>query len=99
MAHRFRGELVEEVGGCVKGIGPVAGRKRRLEEKAADHVGDGANHAFGPTVWGRCVWTRETQLNATSEEERSRGIIVKLAVVVTLQCMVGAMELGGDPGE
>ena len=68
MAHRFRGELVEEVGGCVKGIDPVAGRKRRLEEKAADHVGGGANHALGPTVLGRGVRARETQLNATSEE-------------------------------
>ena len=26
-------------------------------------------------------------------------MIVKLAAVVTLQCMDGATELGGDPGE
>jgi hypothetical protein len=51
VAYRLRGE----VGGCVKGLGLVAGWKRRLEEKAADHVGDGANHAFDPTVLGRCV--------------------------------------------
>jgi hypothetical protein len=99
VAHRLRGEAVEEVGGCVKGLGPVAGRKRRLEEKAADYVGDGANHAFGPTVLGKCVWTRETQLNATGEEERPRGMVVKLAAIVTLQSTDGATELGGDPGE
>jgi hypothetical protein len=96
VAHRLRGEAVEEVGGRVKGLGPVAGRKRGLEEKAADHVGDGANHAFCPTVLGRCVRARETQLNATSEEERPRGMVVKFAAIVTLQCTDGAVELGGD---
>jgi hypothetical protein len=68
VAHRLRGEAVEEVGDCVKGLGPVAGRKRRLEEKATDHVGDGANHAFGPTVLGRYVGARVTQLNATARK-------------------------------
>jgi hypothetical protein len=99
VAHRLRGEAVEEVGGCVKGLGLVASRKRRLEEKVADHVGDGANHAFSPTVLGRCVGARETQMNATSKEERPRGMVVKLVTIVTLQCTDGATELGGDPRE
>jgi hypothetical protein len=99
VAHRLRGEVVEEVGGRVKGLAPVVGRKRGLKEKAATHVGDGANHAFGPTVLGRCVRARETQLNATSEEERPRGMAVKFAAIVTLQCTDGAAELGGDLGE
>jgi hypothetical protein len=39
----------------VQGLSPVAGRERRLEEKATDQVGGGANHALGPTVLGRSV--------------------------------------------
>jgi hypothetical protein len=99
VAHCLRGEVIEELGGRVKGLDPVAGKKRSLEEKAADHVGDGANHVFDPTVLGICVWERETQLNTTSEEERPRGMVVKFAAIVTLQCTDGAMELGGDLGE
>jgi hypothetical protein len=56
--------------GCgVQGLCPVAGRERCLEEKAADHVGGGANHALCPTVLRGGVGARETQLNATGEEE------------------------------
>jgi hypothetical protein len=40
-----------------------------------------------------------TQLNATGEEERPRGMVIKLAAIITLQCTDGATELGGDPGE
>jgi hypothetical protein len=52
VAHRLRWEAVEEVGGGVQGLCPVASRKRRLEEKVADHVGGGANHALCPAVLG-----------------------------------------------
>jgi hypothetical protein len=69
VAHRLGGKTVEEVGGVVQGLCPVAGRERRLEEKAADHVGGGANHAFCPTVLGGGVGAQEPQLNATGEEE------------------------------
>jgi hypothetical protein len=69
VAHRLGGKTVEEVGGGVQGLCPVAGRERRLEEKAADHVGGGANHALCPAVLGGGVGARETQLNATGEEE------------------------------
>jgi hypothetical protein len=55
VAHRLRGEAVEEVGGCVKGLCPVAGRKGCLEEETTDHVGGGANHVLGPTVLSRGV--------------------------------------------
>ena len=56
VAHRLRGEAVEEIFYDVQGLCPVAGKERRLEEKAADHVGDGANNAYGPIVLGRGVW-------------------------------------------
>jgi hypothetical protein len=99
VAHRLRWETIEEVGGSVQGLCLVAGSERRLEEKATYHVGCGANHALGPTVLGRGVGARGTQLNATGEEERPRGMFVELAAIVTLQCMDRATELGGDPGE
>jgi hypothetical protein len=39
----------------VQGLYPVAGRERRLEEKAVNHVGGGANHALCPDVLDRGV--------------------------------------------
>jgi hypothetical protein len=69
VAHRLGGKTVEEVGGGVESLCPVAGRERRLEEKAADHVGGGADHALCSTVLGGGVGARETQLNATGEKE------------------------------
>jgi hypothetical protein len=59
VAHRLRGEAVEEMGSGVQGLCPVAGRERRLKEKAAGHVGGGTNDAFGPIVLGRGVRARE----------------------------------------
>jgi hypothetical protein len=99
VAHRLGGKTIEEVSGGVQGLCPVTGGERRMEEKAADHVGGGANHAFGPAVLGRGVGARETQLDAMSEKERARGVIVELAAVVTLQGTDRAVKLGGDPGE
>jgi hypothetical protein len=54
VAHCLQGEAVEEMCGSVQGLYPVAGRERRLKEKAADHVGGGANNAFGRAVLERC---------------------------------------------
>jgi hypothetical protein len=39
-----------------------------MEEKAVDHIGGGANHAFGLAILGRVVGARETQLDAMSEK-------------------------------
>jgi hypothetical protein len=99
VAHRLRGKTVEEVGGCVQGLCPVAGRERRLEEKAAEHIGGGADHAFGSTVLCRGVGARETQLDTMSEEERTRGVVVELAAIVALQITDRATKLSGYPGE
>jgi hypothetical protein len=70
-------EMVEEMCDGVQGLCPVAGRERRLEEKAADHVGGGANDAFGPTVLGRGLGAQQTQLDAMGDEEGSRGVVVE----------------------
>jgi hypothetical protein len=99
VAHRLRGKTVEEMRGDMKGLGPVGGRERRLKEKAADHVGGGANHALGSAILSRGVGTRETQLDVVSEEERAGGIVVELAAIVALQGTDRAPELGGYPGE
>jgi hypothetical protein len=33
------------------------------------------------------------------EEERTRGVVVELAAIITLEGTDRATELGGDPGE
>jgi hypothetical protein len=55
VTHRLGWKTVQKVGGGVQGLCPVGGRERRLEEKAADHIGGGPNHAFGLAVLGRGV--------------------------------------------
>jgi hypothetical protein len=55
--------------------------------------------AFDPVVLSRGVGTREMQLYAIGEKERTRGVVVELAAIVTLQCTDGATKLGGYPGE
>jgi hypothetical protein len=74
----------------MKGLCPVGGRERRLKKKAADHVGGGANHALDPAVLSRGVGTRETQLDAVSEEERTGGVVVTQEIV--LHCRVRCLQ-------
>jgi hypothetical protein len=82
----------------VQGLYAVTGRESLLKEEASDHVGGGANDAFDPTVLGRGVRARETQLNAV-EEEGARCIVVELAAVIRLKGTNWVVELGGDPGK
>jgi hypothetical protein len=83
----------------VQGLCLVASRERRLEEKASDNIGGGANHVFGSTVLGRGVGARATPLDAMSEKERTGGVVVELAAIVTLQGTYRSTKLGGYPGE
>jgi hypothetical protein len=99
VAYLLRGKTVQEVGGSVQGLCPVAGRERCLEEEAAEHISGGADHAFGSAVLCRSVGARETQLDAMSEEERARGVVIELAAIVTLQSTDRATKLSGYPGE
>jgi hypothetical protein len=50
VAQRLRWEAVE-VGGGVQGLYPVAGRERRLKEKAADPIGGGAIMRSARPFW------------------------------------------------
>jgi hypothetical protein len=55
-----------------------------------------------PAVLSRGVETRETQLDAVSEEERAGGVVVELAAIVALQGTDRAPELqpkGESPKE
>jgi hypothetical protein len=98
VAHRLRGEAVEEMCGGVQGLRPVARRERHLKEKAADHVG-GVNDAFGPTILGIGVGVRERQLDAMGAEEGTRCVVVELATIITLESTDWATKPGKDPGE
>jgi hypothetical protein len=80
-------------------VTPVAGRERHLEEEVVDHIGASTNHAFGPTILGKVVGARETQLNVIGEKERTGGMVVDLMAIVTLQGTDRATKLGGYPGE
>jgi hypothetical protein len=54
---------------------------------------------FGPAVLGRGVGTRETQLDAIDEKERTGGVVVELAAIVTLQGTDRATKMGGSGEE
>jgi hypothetical protein len=69
MIDRLGGETVEEMGASIQRLHPIAGGERRLEEKAVDHVGGGANHAFGTTVLREGC--RDTRVAAEPSERKS----------------------------
>jgi hypothetical protein len=76
VAYRLRGKTVQEVGGSVQGLCPVAGRERRLEEEAAEHISGGGGGCARPAVgasWGRSAMGRERgggQQGAAAKGER-----------------------------
>jgi hypothetical protein len=84
VAHRLRGEAIQGMCGGVQGLCPLAGRERRLEEKATNHVGGGANDAFGLAILRRGVGEREMQPNAMGEEG-ARGVAVELVAIIMLE--------------
>ena len=53
----LRGKAVQEVGGGVKSLSPVAGWKGSLEQQGAHHIVGGADHALGLAVLGGSVGT------------------------------------------
>jgi hypothetical protein len=66
MANRLGGEAVEMCD-SIQRLHPIASGERCLEEKTTNHVGGGANHAFGLAVL-RSVGAREPQLNSVRKE-------------------------------
>ena len=79
VAHHLQGKTVEEVCGGVQGVCPVAGEERSLEEKAADHI----SGRVRPGRSSRGVGAGEMQVYAIGEKEKTRGVVVELAAIVT----------------
>jgi hypothetical protein len=48
---------------------------------------------FGPTVLGRGVGARETQLDDVGEEEGARAVVVELVAIITLEGTYRATKL------
>jgi hypothetical protein len=82
-----------------KVIGREAQGQRGLDQKGAHDVVRGPNHALSLAVlWGG-IQTRHAQLDTPREEEGTRGVIVELTSVVTLDNLNGEAELSSHPGK
>jgi hypothetical protein len=77
----------------------VANWERSLKEQGANHVIYGAKSMLGFTVLRRRVGARHPQNHSMSDEECSRGGVVKLMTVVALNNFDGAAKLCGDKGD
>lgn len=84
--------MVEEVGGGVKGVGPIDRRKTGLEQKGPHDVVHNAKSVFITSVLLRGVGARHAKNDSMSEEERAGRGVVKLAAVVALNCLDGGVE-------
>ena len=72
---------------------------RGLEQQGVHDIVGGTNHTLGLAVLSRSVGARHMKLNAVGEKERTRGGVVELAPVVTLNGLNGTTKLSGHPGE
>ena len=91
------GNAVKEIGGGVEALRPEARGQGGLKEKGAHDIVRGANHSLCLAILGRSVRARHTKLHTPREEERAGGVVVKLALVVTLDGLNSETELSGRP--
>jgi hypothetical protein len=96
---RSRRETVEEVSRGVKGLVPETCREVRLEKKSADGVVGRVDHALSLAVLGGGIRARHPQLHLVGEKEVTRGGVIELTTVGTLNGLNGEAELSGHPGE
>jgi hypothetical protein len=83
----------------VEPINLVANWERSLKEYGANHIIYSAKSTIGFTVlWGG-VGVGHPQNQPMSDDECSRGDIVELTTVVTLNSFDGAAKLCGDKGK
>jgi hypothetical protein len=92
------GKVVEKVGGGVKTLCPEAREKGGLDQKSAQDIVCGPNHALCLAVLWRSIRTRHTKLD-TAGEEGARGGVIELTPVVALDGLNGEAELSGHPGK
>jgi hypothetical protein len=75
------------------------GGQRGPDQKGTHAVVRGPNRALSLAVLGRGIRTRHAQLDTSREEEGTRGLIVELTPVVTLDDLNGEGELSRHPGK
>jgi hypothetical protein len=93
MGNRLGGKAVEEIGGYVQGLRPVAGGKRSLKEEATQHIGGGVNHTLGSAILRGGVRARHLQLHAMGEKQGTRNVVIKLTPIIALNNLDGTTEL------
>jgi hypothetical protein len=92
VAHRLRGEAVEEMCSGVQSICLVARRERRLKRK--QHIMLVVVRLMrSARPFGGGLGTQETQLDAMGEEG-ARGGVVELVAIITLEGTDRATKLG-----
>jgi hypothetical protein len=96
---RLARKMVQQIRGSVEPIYPVAIWKRSLKEQGTNHIIYGVKSTLSFTVLRRGVGAGHSQNHPMSGEECSRGCIVELTVVVSLNSFDGATKLCGDKGE
>ena len=85
-------KAVKEIGGGVQTLNPEARRERGLDQKRAHSVVGDANHALSLAVL-RGVRARHAQLDSMREEESTRGGVIELMAIVTLEDLNSEAEL------
>ena len=92
-------KAVKKVSRGVQGLSPEASRKRGLKQKCAHGVVGGANHALSLAVLRGGIRARHAQLDTVREKEGTRGGVIELPAIVTLDSLDGEAELCGHPSE
>jgi hypothetical protein len=67
--------------------------------KSPDGVVSRADHALSLAILGGGIRARHPQLHPVGEKEVTRGEVIELTTVVTLNVLNGEAELSGQPGE
>jgi hypothetical protein len=95
----FGREEVEEIGGGVKALNPVASWMRCLQQQGAHDIVGGANHALGLAILRGGVRAWHSKLNAVGEEEGARVGVIEVSSVIALDTVDGVTKLLENVGE
>jgi hypothetical protein len=68
-----------------------------LDRQGAHDIVCGPNHALSLAVLGRGIRTRHAELDTLREEKGTRGVVIELTPIVTLDDLDGEAELSGHP--
>jgi hypothetical protein len=92
------GEAVQQIYGGVEPFYPVMSWNIILKEQRVHHIINGVKNALNFTVLRRSVWIIHPQNHPISGEECTRGGIVELTAIDTLDDFDDATKLCGDVG-